>query len=530
MTGITRLFPPFVNECPQPPLLLHIPKTGLSKKLHIALLGNPNSGKSSLFNALTGLSQKVGNFPGVTVEKKTGECLLDGKTRAQILDLPGSYSLYPRRADEWVAYKAIMDPNSEFPLDLILVIVDASNLRRNLLYASQVADLNKPVVIALTMMDIAEQKGMKIDVNKLSQELNTPVVVINPRKNEGILALKEVISQTVTNNKAHNAFVSLGDMSRRPVSEMQEIFPEMSDYSAVHYLINHESMSFDGVLQDRIEKIEQDNSFNHTKVQADEILRRYTRISNILGSTVKEEIQTRKKSIPERFDEILLHRFWGYVVMFGVLFLLFQSIFWAAEYPMNAIEWAFGALGNWLSSVLNPSWFSDLLINGIVAGLSGILVFVPQIMILFGLITFLEDTGYMARISFLTDKIMRKVGLNGKSVMPMISSLACAVPAIMSTRNIENRKERLTDHHGDSADELQCETPRLHYFDSPGYSQQLVLGCTKSAGACNDGLIPVGVCNGNGGFLCDEVVYRLDEKSFFILELPLYRPPGGRIF
>jgi ferrous iron transport protein B len=299
----------------------------------------------------------------------------------------------------------------------------------------------------------------------------------------------------------------------------------MSDYSAVHYLINHESMSFDGVLQDRIEKIEQDNSFNHTKVQADEILRRYTRISNILGSTVKEEIQTRKKSIPERFDEILLHRFWGYVVMFGVLFLLFQSIFWAAEYPMNAIEWAFGALGNWLSTVLNPSWFSDLLINGIVAGLSGILVFVPQIMILFGLITFLEDTGYMARISFLTDKIMRKVGLNGKSVMPMISSLACAVPAIMSTRNIENRKERLLTIMVTPLMSCSARLPVYTILIALVIPRQLVLGVLSLQGLVMMGLYILGFVMAMLVSYVMKWFIRLDEKSFFILELPLYRPP-----
>jgi ferrous iron transport protein B len=525
MTKLMTLFPPFVNDIHLPPLLLHILETELSKSLHIALLGNPNSGKSSLFNALTGLNQKVGNFPGVTVEKKVGECSLEGKTKADVLDLPGSYSLYPRRADEWVAYKAIMDPNNSFPVDLIVVIVDASNLRRNLLYASQVADLQKPVVVALTMMDLVEQKGMKIDVAKLSAELNLPVVIINPRKNEGISALKGEILRVAGQTEVHPAFVPVGEMSQEPVNALKMLFPDLSEYSAVHYLINHEQMSFSDSLQDKIEGIEKSSQFNHTKVQADEILRRYARISKILDDTVSEEPVHRPKSLPERFDEILLHRVWGYAIMFAVLFFLFQSIFWAAEYPMNAIEWAFGAVGNWLSSILQPGWFTDLLINGFLAGLSGILVFVPQIMILFGLITFLEDTGYMARISFLTDKIMRKVGLNGKSVMPMISSLACAVPAIMSARNIENRKERLLTIMVTPLMSCSARLPVYTILIALVIPKQTVLGVLSLQGLVMMGLYLLGFVMAMAVSYVMKWFIRMEEKSFFILELPLYRPP-----
>jgi len=412
----------------------------LPKNIHIALLGNPNSGKTSLFNSLTGLNQKVGNFPGVTVEKKTGVCYLTSAKAATIIDLPGAYSLYPRRADEWVAYMAIMDPRQAYNTNLIVVIVDASNLQRNLLYASQVIDLGKPVVIALTMMDVVESRGITIDLPKLQSEMGVPVVAINPRKNEGINQLKLMMAKTVASAEVSTTrFVAVDEIAEAPVKQLRSLFPSLSDYSAVHYLMNHESMSFDHEMQEQIERIEKNNDFNHTKIQAAEILKRYHRIREIVNKTVTEERQERKRSLPEKFDEVLLHRVWGYVIMFGVLFFIFQSIFWAAEFPMNAIEWIFGRVSNLLGTVMQETWFSNLLINGILAGLSGILVFVPQIMILFGLITILEDTGYMARISFLTDKIMRKVGLNGKSVMPMISGLACAVPAIMSARNIENR-------------------------------------------------------------------------------------------
>ena len=497
----------------------------MSKTLHIALLGNPNSGKSSLFNALTGLNQKVGNFPGVTVEKRTGVCYLEQSQKADILDLPGAYSLYPRRADEWVAYKAIMDPTADFPVDVIIVIVDASNLRRNLLYASQVADLKKPTVVALTMMDLVAQMGVKIDIDKLSEQMGAPVVIINPRKNEGIDELRRVITKTAKQAIPVQEFIEVGEMSREPVAAMQGLFPGMSNYAAVHYLINHESMGLNNDMQERIEKIEKENNFNHTKVQADEILRRYNRIRGIMGDTVREEPFTRKKSIPERFDEILLHKVWGYAFMFAVLFFLFQSIFWAAEYPMNAIEWAFGKLGNWLTGVMNPGWFTDLLINGILAGLSGILVFVPQIMILFGLITFLEDTGYMARISFLTDKIMRKVGLNGKSVMPMISGLACAVPAIMSTRNIENRKERLLTIMITPLMSCSARLPVYTILIALVIPKKIFFGVLSLQGLVMMGLYLLGFVMAMVVSYVMKWFIKLEEKSFFMLELPLYRPP-----
>jgi ferrous iron transport protein B len=494
----------------------------LAKNLHIALLGNPNSGKSSLFNALTGMNQKVGNFPGVTVEKKTGSCQLSSDTSATIIDLPGSYSLYPRRADEWVSYRAIMEPEQR--LDLIVVIVDASNLQRNLLYASQVSDLRKNVVIALTMMDLVQKKGITIDVDALSHKLNMPVVVINPRKNERIKELKKVMEKTALNAVAHPQFIDVGDLAIEPVRELKAIFPELPDYTAVHTLINHESMGFDDEMQQRIETIEQKNHFNHTKVQADDILRRYGRIRNIIAETVQNEGEI-KKHITSLYDAILLHRVWGYPIMLVVLFFLFQSVFWIAEYPMTAIEWVFGELGTRLGNVLKGGWISDLLINGILAGLSGILVFVPQIMILFGLITLLEDTGYMARISFLTDRVMRKAGLNGKSVMPMISGFACAVPAIMSARNIENRKERLLTIMITPLMSCSARLPVYTILIALVIPKQSVLGFFSLQGLVMMGLYLLGIVMAMVVSYVMKWFIRLEEKSFFILEMPLYRSP-----
>jgi ferrous iron transport protein B len=413
--------------------------------LNIALVGNPNSGKTSLFNSLTGLNQKVGNFPGVTVDKKTGNTALDNKTNAVFIDLPGTYSLYPRRADEWVAYRVLMDADEDIKPDIILLIADASNLKRNLLFCSQIIDLKYPVVIALTMMDIARKKGIEIDVEGLERELGVPVIPVNPRKNKGIDQLKKSLLQTSRRQFVPSKFdfIANKELASNAISNVQQFFPQLSDYASIHYLINHENFPLSDAMQESIEQIETDHKFNPTKTQAEEIMQRYTRIKQVMQQNVIEPDPLQKKLFTEHLDNILLHRVWGYAILLGVLFLLFQSIFWLAQYPMDGIDWSFSKLRELLNNVLPAAWWSDLLVNGLLAGLNGILVFVPQIMILFGLITILEDSGYMARISFLSDKLMRKVGLNGKSVMPMISGFACAVPAIMSARNIENRKERL---------------------------------------------------------------------------------------
>ncbi|MCU0395941.1 MAG: ferrous iron transport protein B, partial [Chitinophagaceae bacterium] len=413
--------------------------------MHIALVGNPNSGKTSLFNALTGLNQKVGNFPGVTVDKKTGHCKISDQLEADIIDLPGTYSLYPKRNDEWVSYRVLLQQDTDVKPDMVILVADASNLKRNLLFCSQILDLKIPVVVALTMMDLARQKGTQVNIKGLELELGVPVVAVNPRKEKGIDDLKRSIERMDQNRSSWQPrpFLDSQALAPAPVEAVKKLLPALSDYCAIHYLINHEHFALSPALQEQIEQVEVDNQFNPTKTQAEEIMARYQRIRQIMQKTVVEADPLARKLFTDRLDDVLLHRTWGYLILLSVLFLLFQSIFWLASYPMDAIEWAFGALSGWLGGLLPEAWWSDLLINGVVAGMGGIAVFIPQIMILFGLITLLEDSGYMARISFLTDKLMRKVGLNGKSVMPMISGFACAVPAIMSARNIENTKERL---------------------------------------------------------------------------------------
>lgn len=493
----------------------------------IGLVGNPNSGKSSLFNALTGLNQKVGNFPGVTVDKKTGQMTLSDGLPASLIDLPGTYSLYPRRADEWVTYTVLMGQDPEVQPDMLILLADASNLKRNLLFVSQIIDLKIPVVVALTMMDLARSKGIEIDTDGLERELGVPVVVVNPRKNKGIPALKKILEATARQQyKAPlRDFISNRELAPDAVDQVKDLVGGLSDYKAIHFLINHESFSLGEGMQEAIEKTEVSNQFNPTKTQAEEITQRYQRIKGIMQQTVAEPDPLQKSLFTEKLDNLLIHRVWGYIILLAVLFLLFQSVFLIAQYPMDAIEWSFGSFGSWVSGILPAGWVSDLLVNGLIAGLSGILVFVPQIMILFGLITILEDTGYMARISFLTDKLMRKVGLNGKSVMPMISAFACAVPAIMSARNIENKTERLLTILVTPLMSCSARLPVFTILIALVIPQEKVWGLISLQGLVMMGLYLMGIVMAMLVAWVAKWFIRNKEKSFFILELPMYRAP-----
>jgi ferrous iron transport protein B len=500
------------------------------KTVHIALVGNPNSGKTSLFNVLTGLNQKTGNFPGVTVDKKTGSTSLSAVLHGNIIDLPGTYSLYPKRLDEWVSYRVLLNQDKEIKADIFVVVVDASNLKRNLLFCSQIMDLKKPVVVALTMADIAKRKGIVIDLPQLERELGVPVVAVNPRKNKGIAQLKRVIELTASNQYKIPVrdFIENKELAPAPITDLQAVIPDASDYSAIHYLINHEEFELSKDLQTKIESIEEKHAFNHTKTQAAEILQRYHRIKQIMQNAVTEPDPQEQKRFTAKLDDILLHRTWGYLILLAVLFLLFQAVFYLAQYPMTWIEEGFLYASTWLNNVLPAGWFSDLVVNGIVAGLSGIMIFVPQIMILFGLITVLEDTGYMARISFLTDRLMRSVGLNGKSVMPLISGFACAVPAIMSARSIENRKERLLTILITPLMSCSARLPVYTILIGLVIPNTYYLGFLSLQALVMMGLYLLGFAMAMLVSYIAKWFIHIKEKSFFILELPTYRPPRAK--
>jgi ferrous iron transport protein B len=494
--------------------------------IHIALVGNPNCGKSSLFNALTGLNQKVGNFPGVTVDKKTGDIQI-GNYPSTLIDLPGTYSFYPKREDEWVAYKVLMGVDLEMPSDVILLVADASNLKRNLLFCSQIIDLKKPVVLALTMNDLAAKKGIKVDIAGLQKDLGIPVVAVDARKNKGLTELKNALEGIIETPRPKNqeSFIDNKNLAPAAIDAFKNLYPTTSDYAALHYLMHHNAFPLEEEMQKRIEQIEIDNQFNHTKTQAQEILKRYGQIQEIMKKRVTEPDPGAKKKRTDKLDNIFLHRVGGYAILFTVLFILFQSIFWMAKFPMDGIEWIFTNVTTYLNDVLPNVWWEDLLVNGLVAGIGGIVIFVPQIMILFGLITLLEDTGYMARISFLSDKLMRKVGLNGKSVMPMISGFACAVPAIMSARNIENKKERLLTILVTPFMSCSARLPVYTILISLVIDNKFYFGFLSLQGLVMMGLYLLGIVMALLVSLVLKWFVNIKEKSYFILELPVYRAP-----
>ena len=497
------------------------------KNIHIGLVGNPNSGKSSLFNCLTGMNQKVGNFPGVTVEMKVGEAKIDENLRAEFLDLPGTYSLYPRRTDEMVTYDVLMNEEHPEHPDILVVIADAANLKRNLLFVSQIIDLKIPTVVVLTMMDLARKKGVEIDVAGLERELGVPVVPVNPRKNKGVLQLKKILTQLSNNLSQSNIrnFVPSANWGKGTVQAIKEKLPQLSDYKALHLAMNYNELGINKKTKQAVEHAIKNIPLNKTLSQAEEITDRYARIKTIMHQTVSEPDPLLKSLFTDKLDNILLHRRWGYLILLSVLFLLFQSVFWLAQHPMGWIETGFAKISSVLSSSLPVTWWSDLIINGAVAGLSGILVFVPQIMILFGLVTLLEDTGYMARISFLSDRLMRTVGLNGKSVMPMISGFACAVPAIMSARSIENKKERLLTILITPLMSCSARLPVFTILIALVIPDNYLLGFLSVQGLVMMGLYLSGLVMALIVSSVARWFIKIKEKSFFILELPTYRSP-----
>lgn len=499
----------------------------MSRPFTIALVGNPNSGKSSLFNVLTGLNQKVGNFPGVTVDKKTGNSRISDSLTASIIDLPGTYSLYPKSEDERVTYEVLLNSKSADKPDMIVVIADASNLKRNLLFCSQIMDLKIPVVIALTMNDIARRKGILIDTAGLERLMGVPVVAINPRKNKGIAQLKKTISDFAANRQQalQPEFIDTTALTGEWIAEIKELCSLSSNYAALHVACNYlELSSLNAAQRIRIAALLDEEGFQKAKVQAEEIMQRYKKIGTIMQQCVVEENPLKRSVISERIDKLLLHPVWGNLILLVVLFLLFQSIFWLAEYPMDWVEQGFSVVSGTLGNILPDGFVKDLFINGILAGISGIAVFIPQIMILFGFITILEDSGYMARISFLTDRIMRSAGLNGRSVMPLISGMACAVPAIMAARTIQNKKERLITILVTPL--MSCSARLPVYTILIG----LVIPDKKFLIFNLQGLVLMGLYL--LGFVMALIVskvmsvfVKVKEKTYFLMELPVYRAP-----
>jgi ferrous iron transport protein B len=413
----------------------------MSKALNIALLGNPNTGKTSVFNVLTGLSQKVGNYPGITVEKKEGICKLDRTTKGHVLDLPGSYSLNASSMDESVVIELLLNRNSkDFP-DVAVVVTDVENLKRNLLLFTQVKDLGIPTLLVINMADQMKRKGITLDIPLLEEALDTKIAVVSTREKKGLEELKKMIIDYRQLSTA--ATISINSIDEAYFQNLEKIFPNQSLYKL--WLVITQDVNFAKLDRKRVSDatdFKTASPSNLKRLQQKETVKRYQFINQVLkqGLNIDRAAATDLRS---RFDRVLIHKFWGYVIFFIILMTIFQSIFSWSSIPQDFIDSSFASLSQTLSEKLPAGVFTDLLTQGIVPGLGGIVIFIPQIAFLFLFISILEETGYMSRVVFLMDRGLRRFGLNGKSVIPLISGTACAIPAVMATRNIENWKERL---------------------------------------------------------------------------------------
>lgn len=493
--------------------------------IRVALVGNPNTGKSTLFNALTGLNQKIGNFPGVTVDKKTGFCQLADGRNAQIIDLPGTYSLYPKSQDESIVFSILADKANPLSPDLVVVILDATNLKRNLLLYTQVADLKIPVIIALNMMDLAKKSGINIDIDLFAKKLGVPVVPISARKTEGIDKLKAAIN--FANKIAlQEESIDVETIAPQLIGQISNEFKLDNPYYALQLAHQHETIKFISPAEsERIEELEKEFSFHSQKAQASETIARYNFINDLLYDTVKVPETAQDETLSNKIDKILTHKVFGFIIFFAVLLFMFQSIFAWSAYPMELIADFFVWVQSNLHQLLPAGPLTGLLVDGVIGGLSGVMVFIPQIAILFAFISILEDTGYMSRVTFMMDKLMRKVGLNGKSVVPLIGGFACAVPSIMSTRTIENWKDRMITIMVTPLVTCSARLPIYTLLIALVVPNHNVWWLFNLQGLALTGMYVFSLISAIVCAFAFKLILKGRERGYFIMELPVYRMP-----
>ncbi|WP_394990193.1 ferrous iron transport protein B [Emticicia sp.] len=497
----------------------------MKNKQVVALLGNPNSGKSSLFNQLTGLRQKIGNFPGVTVDKKVGFCRLGGGMDIEILDLPGTYSIYPNSLDEQVVLEVLANPkNNDYP-DLAVVVADASNLKRNMLLFEQISDLGVPAILALNMLDVAEESGISINSGKLSKILGIPVVELNAREGIGMEGLKHTIFNQLQHKKTHINPPVFDKKSEKIYEEVKEKFGIENKYLALQYAAQAQKLMFLGEKEQKdLEDIVKKYDFNADKFQSAETIDRYKDISATLKEVIVEE-GVKKETISEKIDKILLHKIWGYVIFLSILFLIFQSVFTFAEAPMDWIDKGIAFVNQFLKSHLPDGQLVSLLTDGLIAGIGGVLIFIPQIAFLFAFISILEESGYMARVVVLMDRLIRHFGMSGKSVVPLISSMACAVPAIMSARTIGSWKDRLITIMVTPLMSCSARLPIYTILIALVVPETKTLGFFNMQGVVLMGLYLLGFLSALIAGWLMKFMLKSSERSYFIMELPTYKKP-----
>ena len=497
----------------------------MSKKdIKVALIGNPNTGKTSLFNQLTGLTQKVGNYPGVTVDKKQGTCKLSATQNAIITDLPGTYSINPTSIDESIVLKTLLKKDIKESPDVILVVADVENLKRNLLLFSQIKDLEIPTVLAINMVDQMSRKGISIDLTALKEELNTEVVLISARKNQGIEDVKATIIKCHVAAKA----TPMCDNKKIDPAYFEELKAINPNYTLYELWLMVTQKNFpEGIAKQEREQL---LSFNKDvsklrKYQHKETIYRYQEINKVLKKTYLVD-KSKATDVRAKLDKIFTHKIFGYFIFLLVLLLIFQAIFDWSSLPMDLIDTTFAELSDFARSNLPVGVLSDLIVEGIIPGIGGVIIFIPQIAILFLFIAVLEETGYMSRVVFLMDKIMRRFGMNGKSVIPLISGTACAIPAIMATRTISSWKERLITILVVPFTTCSARLPVYAILIS------LIIPDTKIFGFYNLQaftllmLYALGFVTAILGAYILQKTLEIKSNSFFVVEMPNYKIPS----
>ena len=497
------------------------------KTINVALIGNPNTGKTSLFNQLTGLNQKVGNYPGVTVDKKEGSSKLSSNLKAIITDLPGTYSINPTSLDESIVLKTLLNSRYDKTPDIIVVVADIENLKRNLLLFSQIKDLAIPTVLAINMADQMKRKGITVDLELLERELGNEVVLISVRKDKGkgVDEVKKAIVKTYDNAKAFPLCNVNNRIDPEYFDRLKEINPNYSIYEL--WLMITQNSFPDKISEKEKEELLafKNDSKNIKKYQHKETIYRYQKINEILKKTYLVD-RSKASDVRAKLDKVFTHKIFGYVLFFTVLLIIFQSIFDWATLPMDLIDSAFANLSAYVNEQMPAGVLSSLITEGIIPGIGGIIIFIPQIAILFLFIAILEETGYMSRVVFLMDKIMRRFGMSGKSVIPLISGTACAIPAVMATRNISGWKERLITILVTPFTTCSARLPVYAIIIALIIPDKKVFGFLNLQGLTLLSLYILGFATAIIAAIILHKTLKVKSTSFFVVEMPDYKVPS----